>query len=182
MWRVTPTRIHFRVKVAERGEYVLNNCVVTLQGDSGVAPPTEPAVVATAAVPPAAATSKRAQSKTDAPTSGGKFAAEAVFTEMKARITPDVVTKVNASFRFDITRGGTKRIWLADLKKEGVVREADDSTKADCIIAISDDDFVKLMNGQLNAQQSFMQGKIKIKGNMMLAQKLRLLASQSAKL
>lgn len=38
------------------------------------------------------------------------------------------------------------------------------------------DDFVKLMQGKLNAQQAVMSGAIKIAGNMMLAQKLRFLA------
>ena len=30
MWRVSPTRILFRCKVAEGGEYVLTNCVIEL--------------------------------------------------------------------------------------------------------------------------------------------------------
>ncbi len=53
----------------------------------------------------------------------------------------------------------------------GSVKES--SEKADCIIAISDDDYVALMSGKLNAQSAFMQGKIKIQGNMMLAMKLQ---------
>ncbi len=44
--------------------------------------------------------------------------------------------------------------------------------KADIVITISDDDFVALANGSLNAQQAFMSGKIKVKGNMGLAMKL----------
>ncbi len=36
--------------------------------------------------------------------------------------------------------------------------------------------------GKLNAQNAFMQGQLKIKGNMMLAQKLSLLQAQKAKL
>ena len=54
--------------------------------------------------------------------------------------------------------------------------------KADCSIAIKDEDFVKLMNGSLNPQQAFMKGQLKLKGNMMLAQKLSLLAGKPAKL
>jgi putative sterol carrier protein len=45
---------------------------------------------------------------------------------------------------------------------------------------MSDADFVELMAGKLNAQNAFMKGQIKIKGNMALAQKLRLLASAPA--
>lgn len=42
----------------------------------------------------------------------------------------------------------------------------------DVIIHISDDNLVKLMRGELNPMSAFMTGKLKIKGNVMLAQKL----------
>lgn len=45
---------------------------------------------------------------------------------------------------------------------------------------MSDADFVELMAGKLNAQSAFMKGQIKIKGNMALAQKLKLLSSAPA--
>ena len=45
--------------------------------------------------------------------------------------------------------------------------------KADVTITISDGDFVNLMEGKLNPQKAFFQGKLKIKGNMGLAMKLQ---------
>ena len=63
--------------------------------------------------------------------------------------------------------------WLVNLKKgDGSVTVVDKKTKADCIMMISDDNLVKLFNGKLDGQNAFMQGKLKIKGNMMLATKL----------
>jgi len=44
--------------------------------------------------------------------------------------------------------------------------------KPDCTITVEDDDFLKLMVGKLNPQRAFMMGKLKIKGNIMLLQKL----------
>ena len=40
-------------------------------------------------------------------------------------------------------------------------------------ISMSDDDFGGLMTGKLNAVGAFMSGKIKVKGDMMLAMKLQ---------
>ena len=67
---------------------------------------------------------------------------------------------------------GSDAIYTIDLKNGNgsVTNKAAD--KADIIINVSDDDFFALAEGKLNAQQAFMQGKIKVKGNMALAMKL----------
>lgn len=111
------------------------------------------------------------------------FAAESVFAALSKQSSPDLVAKVRAVFRFDINKDGQKRSWLLNLKEgSGSIQPADESTKAECIIGISDEDFVKLMNGKLNAQQAFMAGKIKLKGNMMLATKLQHIQPPKSKL
>ena len=53
-----------------------------------------------------------------------------------------------------------------------MVRSASAGDKGDCTLSLSDSDFVALMTGKLNPQAAFMKGKLKIKGNVMLAQKL----------
>ena len=54
--------------------------------------------------------------------------------------------------------------------------------KSDVQLTISDDDFAAMATGQLNSQKAFLQGKLKIKGNVMLTQKLGQIFSQHAKL
>ena len=54
---------------------------------------------------------------------------------------------------------------------EGVKSAVPPATKADCTITISDDNMVAMATGKLNGMQAFMSGKMKIKGNMGLAQK-----------
>ena len=66
--------------------------------------------------------------------------------------------------------------WTADLKNgDGLVAEGTGTGKPDVILILSDDDFVNLASGKLDAQKAFFSGKLKIKGNIMLAQKLALI-------
>lgn len=44
---------------------------------------------------------------------------------------------------------------------------------SDVTLQMDDQDLMDLMSGSLNAQKAFFQGKLKIKGNMALAMKLR---------
>jgi len=113
---------------------------------------------------------------------GGSFQAEAVFAELKKRASADLVKQVGCVYQFDITNeSGSTRSWVVDLKNgSGSVTEA--AGKADCTIAVKDSDFVALMTGKLNGQQAFMKGLIKVKGNVMAAQKLSLLSGAPAKL
>lgn len=49
---------------------------------------------------------------------------------------------------------------------------SNDDNPSDCTISVSMDDFIKLMNKQMNAQMAFMSGKIKLQGDMMAAMSL----------
>lgn len=188
MWKLSPTRIAFRVKVAERGEYVLSNCIVTLKGDDGKPLANTGAANANAAAGAGAGAAKPKAAAAAAPAAapaaaGGKFAAEAVFAELKKSITADVVKQVNGTFRFDLSNGGVKRSWVVDLKTgSGSVSEVKGDVKADCTLTLSDGDFVQLMAGKLQPQQAFMKGQLKIGGNMQTAMKLSALTKARAKL
>lgn len=64
---------------------------------------------------------------------------------------------------------GKDQSWVLDLKKEGTISKADSAPKSDVQLLLKDADFVKLANGKANGQKLFMNGKLKVKGNMMKA-------------
>ena len=99
--------------------------------------------------------------------------AEAIFEEMASvvgQMGGELKSKFTGIVKFDITKVGN---WTLDLKSEGdptVTKDAK-GKKPDLVIKVNDDDFALLYDGKLNAQQAFMKGKLKVKGNMGLAMK-----------
>jgi acyl-CoA dehydrogenase len=94
---------------------------------------------------------------------------QVVFDEMSKRLTKEKAKKINASYLFDIA--GEK--WLVDLTKDNDWINKTDG-EAQCTITIKDsEDWVKLATGKLNPTMAFMQGKIRVKGDMSLALKLQ---------
>ena len=56
---------------------------------------------------------------------------------------------------------------------------SNDDKPADCTIAMGKDDFEKLQQGQLDPTMAFMQGKLKINGDMSVAMKLQPLLAKA---
>ena len=55
--------------------------------------------------------------------------------------------------------------------------------KANCTMTLGSDDFVKMFKGQMNPTQAFMGGKLKIKGDMMMAMKFeKMMGAMKSKL
>ncbi|KAN0139027.1 sterol-binding-like protein [Lactarius tabidus] len=84
--------------------------------------------------------------------------------------------KNNGVFEFRVKNdAGKEACWTIDLKKTGTVKKGEAKShglKADVSILMSDETFVELAEGKTTGQKAFMTGKLKTKGNMMLATKL----------
>jgi putative sterol carrier protein len=85
---------------------------------------------------------------------------------------PDVVSKINAVYQFNIS-GPTGGQWSVDCTKPGGAIAAGQAVAAKCTVNCTDADFLNIVNGKLNPQMAFMSGKLKIQGDMGLAMKLQ---------
>lgn len=104
------------------------------------------------------------------------YKSSAVFEKLEQAVKTNgaqMVKKINGVYQFNVKGSeGKVQTWALDLKNGSGAVKAGPPPKADCTLTIADDDFVALMGGKLNPQNAFMQGKLKIAGNMGLATKL----------
>ena len=85
----------------------------------------------------------------------------------------ELVNKIKGVYQFNVVTAKGTQSWTVDLKTgpTGSVKEAA-AEKADCTLTMKEEDLVLLMTGKLDAQKAFMEGKLKLAGNMGLAMKL----------
>lgn len=85
---------------------------------------------------------------------------------------PEVAESINNSYQFDLTGDGGGK-WVVDLTEAGGKVFEGEKEDAGVIVTMTADDFLALVTGKLNGQMAFLQGKLKIKGDMSLALKLQ---------
>ncbi|KAI0967364.1 SCP2 sterol-binding domain-containing protein [Xylaria arbuscula] len=107
-----------------------------------------------------------------------KFPSSAAFDAIHNALSSDDAERKNAIkqgngvFAFTLkNKAGETESWHIDLKEKGAVGTGT-GNKPSVTLALSDEDFGKLVAGNANAQRLFMSGKLKIKGDVMKATKL----------
>lgn len=107
--------------------------------------------------------------------SAPKGSVEETFTLIGKSINEEAVKSVQGIYQF-VLAGSEEGTWYMDLKNDkGAVGKGEPPTKADVVMSMNSEDFVKMFTGKLKPTMAFMSGKLKIKGNMGLAMKLEAL-------
>ena len=88
------------------------------------------------------------------------------------RAKPNVVSKINATYQFNISGPGGGS-WSVDCTAPGGRITEGSAQNPRCTVAATDGDFLAIVNGKLNPQMAFMSGKLRIQGDMGLAMKLQ---------
>ncbi|XP_066499856.1 peroxisomal multifunctional enzyme type 2 [Hoplias malabaricus] len=161
MWK-EGNRIHLLCKVKESGAVVLSGAYIDLYADPGASVVTAPAQT-------------------------GGLQSDLVFAEIGRRIKDlgaELVKKVNGIFGWEITKGGKMAAqWTIDLKTgNGALHKGPYTGKADVTFTVADEDFMDVVMGKLNPQKAFFAGKLKVRGNIMMSQKLEMILKDYAKL
>ena len=91
------------------------------------------------------------------------------FDGLAARADAEKTAGMNNSYLFDIEGAGQ---WLVAVN-DGAVSVTEGGGEADTTITIAEDDFDRLVAGELNPMTAFMTGKLKVKGDMGAAMKLQ---------
>jgi alkyl sulfatase BDS1-like metallo-beta-lactamase superfamily hydrolase len=97
-----------------------------------------------------------------------------LFEQVTRRVAgdPSLVQRVNAVYQFHVL-GEDGGAWVVDLKNGAGDVWAGQHDAADCIISMSRDDFLALATGQINPLNAFMQGRIRVQGDIMMATRLQ---------
>lgn len=114
----------------------------------------------------------------------GAGGVEGIFETIKSLCDKQLVNNVKGVFEFHLT-GKDEGVWFIDLLNDGgsAGKGSNPGGVANCTMTLDSEDFVKMFKGQMNPTQAFMGGKLKIKGDMMIAMKLeKLMGEMKSKL
>jgi len=101
-----------------------------------------------------------------------------IFDTIESRIKedPNLGKQINAVFQFNLKMDNGETVsYVVDLKTNSVKKGT--HPKPDCTFIVKDSDYFDIASGKLTAQNAFLQNKLKITGNIALAQKLSLVTS-----
>jgi putative sterol carrier protein len=76
---------------------------------------------------------------------------------------------LTASYRFDVEGAGSWRVQVDD----GAVAVSESDGAADCVIAVPEELFLRIVRGEQSPMGAFLMGKIRVEGDVGLAMRLK---------
>jgi putative sterol carrier protein len=102
-----------------------------------------------------------------------------IFSEMQARFLPDKAAGRSAVIQYEVkTADGAEAYQVVVADGKCTTGKGGDKEPT-VTLALALPDFLRLISGKLNGVQAFMSGKLKIRGDMMLAQTMQAWFDQS---
>ena len=93
----------------------------------------------------------------------------AFFEGLESSVDTSKTAGMNNSYVFDVEGAGS---WLVAVSN-GSVDVKEGSGEADVTIQTSEENFMRILNGEMNPMAAYMQGKLKVRGDMGAAMKLQ---------
>lgn len=106
---------------------------------------------------------------TESPKADGAITVKAVFERMSDAFRPEKASGVDVVFQYRIAGAGGGE-WFVTIKDAACTVEQGSHAKPTTTIIMSDEDFLALIAGKLNAMQAFTSGKLKVEGDLMKSQ------------
>ena len=101
---------------------------------------------------------------------GPEPALDTIFEGMKSALNPDKAQDCVVAYA--ITEGANTHNYVVTIKDKQASFEKREPTDARVTIGLALPDFLRLIAGELDGMQAFMQGKLKLQGDMMFAQQV----------
>lgn len=95
-----------------------------------------------------------------------------IFEAMPAHFKKDAAAGMSAVYQYDVTGDGGGK-WYTEIKEGDLTVTEGEHDSPNITITIGAQDYIDMIEGKLNEQVAFVTGKVKIKGDMSLAMKLK---------
>jgi putative sterol carrier protein len=94
-----------------------------------------------------------------------------IFDAMESRFLPEQARDLNAVVQFDLSGEGGGQ-WHIVIANGGLTVNRGAAPAPTMVFSASAADYVAIINGDLNPMTAFMQGKVRLRGDMALAMRL----------